>query len=112
MDWVVRSGRHSFNNHAASSSPESLTMGQFTKAVALAGAKSFAAATAPQGSDAKPTIVLVHGAFGESASWNGVIAALNRAGYLAVAAADPVRSVSGEADLVVGTVSRLMGGAR
>ncbi|TIM63445.1 MAG: alpha/beta hydrolase, partial [Mesorhizobium sp.] len=30
---------------------------------------------------AKPTIVLVHGAFAESSSWNGVIAELNRDGF-------------------------------
>jgi alpha-beta hydrolase superfamily lysophospholipase len=36
----------------------------------------------------KPTIVLVHGAFAGSSSWNGVIAGLNRDGYRAIAAAE------------------------
>ena len=33
-----------------------------------------------------PTIVLVHGAFAESASWNGVIAELHRRGHANVIA--------------------------
>ena len=45
----------------------------------------------------RPTIVLVHGAFAELASWNGVIARLHEAGYTAVAAANPLPSLSGDA---------------
>ena len=41
----------------------------------------------------KPTIVLVHGAFADSSSWNGVIAELLAEGYRVVAAANPLRSV-------------------
>ena len=44
-----------------------------------------------------PTIVLVHGAFAESASWNGVIADLHRRGYKAVAVANPLRSLQADA---------------
>ena len=46
---------------------------------------------------AKPTIVLVHGAFANSSSWYGVIAILERDGYSVVAAANPLRSVKGYA---------------
>ncbi|MFY1614774.1 alpha/beta fold hydrolase [Micromonospora sp. WMMD736] len=46
--------------------------------------------------DAEPTVVLVHGAFAESASWNGVIERLGAA-YNVVAAANPLRSVAGDA---------------
>jgi len=35
---------------------------------------------------AQPTVVLVHGAFAESASWNGVIQRLQEEGYTALAA--------------------------
>jgi pimeloyl-ACP methyl ester carboxylesterase len=45
-------------------------------------------------------VVLVHGAFAESASWDGVIARLHDEGYTAVAAANPIRSVSGDADFL------------
>ena len=45
---------------------------------------------------AKPTIVLVHGAFADSTSWNGVIEILKKDGYPVVAVANPLRSVSGD----------------
>jgi pimeloyl-ACP methyl ester carboxylesterase len=48
----------------------------------------------------KPTIVLVHGAFAESASWNGVIQRLQAKSLQAVAAANPLRSVPGDAAYV------------
>jgi pimeloyl-ACP methyl ester carboxylesterase len=44
-----------------------------------------------------PTIVLVHGAFAESASWNGVIADLKRRGYTTIAAANPLRGLQEDA---------------
>ncbi|MEW2147516.1 alpha/beta hydrolase [Micromonospora vinacea] len=49
--------------------------------------------------DPQPTIVLVHGAFAESASWNGVLERLG-AGYDSVAVANPLRSVAGDATYV------------
>ena len=48
----------------------------------------------------KPTIVLVHGAFADSSSCYGVIAILERDGYRVIAAANPLRSVKGDADTV------------
>ncbi|MFC4150030.1 alpha/beta fold hydrolase [Micromonospora mangrovi] len=50
-------------------------------------------------SDQELTLVLVHGAFAESASWNGVIERLGP-GYSVVAAANPLRSVTGDAAYV------------
>jgi pimeloyl-ACP methyl ester carboxylesterase len=44
-----------------------------------------------------PTIVLVHGAFAESASWTGVAERLHAAGLPVIAAANPLRSVAGDA---------------
>ena len=52
-----------------------------------------------------PTIVLVHGAFAESASWNGVIPALLAQGYPVIAAANPLRSVQIDADYVAGLLA-------
>jgi pimeloyl-ACP methyl ester carboxylesterase len=46
------------------------------------------------------TVVLVHGAFAESASWNDVISRLQDQGYTVIAAANPIRSVSGDAEFV------------
>ena len=45
----------------------------------------------------KPTIVLVHGAFAESASWNSVIDSLADAGHTAIAAANPLRDLATDA---------------
>ncbi len=41
--------------------------------------------------EAKPTLVLVHGAFAESPSWDEVIRILEGQGYTAIAAANPLR---------------------
>ncbi|MEU9336586.1 alpha/beta hydrolase [Streptomyces sp. NPDC048290] len=44
----------------------------------------------------KPTVVLVHGAFADSTSWNGVMRRLRHDGYPVVAVANPLRSLSGD----------------
>ena len=46
----------------------------------------------------KQTIVLVHGAYADSSSWNGSIPALRAAGHHVIAAANPLRSIEGDAD--------------
>lgn len=48
----------------------------------------------------RPTVVLVHGAFAESASWNRVIAGLHGRGLPAVAVANPLRGLAGDAAYV------------
>ena len=57
----------------------------------------------------KPTVVLVHGAFAESASWNGVIERLHEAGLTAVAAANPLRSLKGDAEAVASVLGSVDG---
>jgi pimeloyl-ACP methyl ester carboxylesterase len=57
----------------------------------------------------RPTIVLVHGAFAESASWNGVVDPLLDAGHPVIAAANPLRSVSGDAAAVSDVVGAVDG---
>lgn len=47
-----------------------------------------------------PTIVLVHGAFAESASWDRVIDPLLSAGHRVIAAANPLRSLAADAQAV------------
>jgi pimeloyl-ACP methyl ester carboxylesterase len=49
---------------------------------------------------AKPTIVLVHGAFADASSWNAVIKILDKDGHPVVAVANPMRSVQGDAKYV------------
>jgi pimeloyl-ACP methyl ester carboxylesterase len=48
----------------------------------------------------KPTVVLVHGAFADASSWNGVIAILKKDGYGVVAVANPLRGVKHDAQYV------------
>jgi pimeloyl-ACP methyl ester carboxylesterase len=52
-----------------------------------------------------PTIVLVHGAFADASSWNGVIKILENDGYPVVAVANPLRSVKDDADYVANILS-------
>jgi pimeloyl-ACP methyl ester carboxylesterase len=62
---------------------------------------SFAASDTRKSSpDIKPTIVLVHGAFAESSSWNGVVKRLLAQGYPVVAAANPLRGLHTDAEYV------------
>lgn len=58
---------------------------------------------------AKPTIVLVHGAFADSSSWNGVITNLQQDGYKTIAVANPLRSVSNDARQVSDVVGSIEG---
>lgn len=57
----------------------------------------------------KPTIVLVHGAFADSSTWNSVIINLQKEGYKTVAVANPLRSVSNDARLVSDVVGSIEG---
>jgi len=57
----------------------------------------------------KPTIVLVHGAFADASSWNGVIRILEKDGYTVIAAANPLRSVHGDAQEIAGLLGTIRG---
>jgi pimeloyl-ACP methyl ester carboxylesterase len=68
---------------------------------ALVGASSAMAA------DVKPTVVLVHGAFADSSSWNGVVKILQQDGYPVIAAANPLRSLKGDAQSVADVLATI-----
>ena len=76
---------------------------------ALALASAMLVGTNASALEAKPTIVLVHGAFADASSWNGVITILEKDGYPVVAAANPLRGVRIDAhnvsDLLAGMTS-------
>ncbi|MFC5063678.1 alpha/beta fold hydrolase [Actinomycetospora atypica] len=57
----------------------------------------------------KPTVVLVHGAFAESASWNGVIEQLRSEGYPVIAAANPLRGLREDASQLRGLLDQVGG---
>jgi pimeloyl-ACP methyl ester carboxylesterase len=56
-----------------------------------------------------PTIVLVHGAFAESASWDRVIDSLTSEGHPVIAAANPLRGVAADAAAVSDVVRAIDG---
>ncbi|NGY62918.1 alpha/beta hydrolase [Lentzea sp. NEAU-D13] len=78
------------------------------KVFVVLGALLALAASVPSGAGAsedaeksgakKPTIVLVHGAFADASSWNGVVERLQRKGFTVVAVANPLRSLTGDAN--------------
>jgi pimeloyl-ACP methyl ester carboxylesterase len=55
------------------------------------------------------TIVLVHGAFADSTSWNGVIDRLQGAGHSTVAVANPLRGLASDAEAVSDVVRTIDG---
>lgn len=57
----------------------------------------------------KSTVILVHGAFADSSSWDGVIAPLTRSGHTVVAFANPLRGVATDAALLTDLVSSVDG---
>ncbi|ROS75503.1 alpha/beta fold hydrolase [Cellulomonas sp. PhB143] len=56
-----------------------------------------------------PTVVLVHGAFAGSSSWDGVVERLHRHDVPVVAVANPLRSLSGDAQYVRDVVASIEG---
>ncbi|ABR90788.1 Uncharacterized conserved protein [Janthinobacterium sp. Marseille] len=57
----------------------------------------------------KPTVVLVHGAFADSSSWDGVSTKLIADGYKVIGAANPLRGVKSDATYVSGIVKSISG---
>ena len=60
-------------------------------------------------SSGKPTIVLVHGAFAESLSWEAVIERLLAKGYPVVAVANPLRGLTSDSAYVATVVDTIPG---
>ncbi|MEV0830964.1 alpha/beta fold hydrolase [Nonomuraea rubra] len=90
---------------------QSLLLAALTVTLGLAGTvtPASAAQTATAGTPAKPTVVLVHGVFADSSGWNATITALQQAGFLVIAAADPLRDLAGDAAYVSSIVDTIPG---
>jgi pimeloyl-ACP methyl ester carboxylesterase len=80
-------------------------MAKLGSAAVIAGTPLSGAAQAQE--PAKPTIVLVHGAFADSSSWNAVTELLIKDGYTVIAAANPLRSVRSDAQQVASIVASI-----
>jgi pimeloyl-ACP methyl ester carboxylesterase len=77
-------------------------------ALAPAAQSATAAATGLR-DDAKPTVVLVHGAWADSSGWTDVVTRLQREGYQVVAFPNPLRSLSGDAEYLRTFLSTISG---
>ena len=84
-------------------------MRSFVGMIMLASSIAHVGGAWAQETDIKPTIVLVHGAFAESSSWNGVIEKLGHDGFKVVAAANPLRGVASDAAEISGLIKSLQG---
>ncbi len=58
---------------------------------------------------AKPTVVLVHGAFADASGWNRVIVDLEQRGYPVYAPANPLRGLASDADCIRGFLATIPG---
>jgi pimeloyl-ACP methyl ester carboxylesterase len=74
--------------------------------VALAGGSTATAARTPH---AKPTVVLVNGAWANNASWSRVIKRLQNDGYTVVAPPDPLQSLKGDAATIADLLQTIRG---
>ncbi|TMR20805.1 alpha/beta hydrolase [Nonomuraea turkmeniaca] len=63
----------------------------------------------PSSGTTKPTVVLVHGAWADTSSWNGVADALRRAGYTARAIGNPLRNLDDDAATVADFLKTVSG---
>jgi pimeloyl-ACP methyl ester carboxylesterase len=78
-------------------------------AVIVPQAHAEAAITAIQGTAVKPTIVLIHGAFADSSSWNGVAKKLGAKGYPVLSVANPLRGVGNDAQYAASVIRAVRG---
>ncbi|MFE2101170.1 MULTISPECIES: alpha/beta fold hydrolase [unclassified Streptomyces] len=58
---------------------------------------------------AKPTVVLVHGAFADGSSWNGVVSRLQQAGFPVIAPANPLRGLASDAEYIHSVLKSVRG---
>lgn len=58
---------------------------------------------------AKPTVVLVHGAWADASGWSGVTESLQAKGYPVVATANPLRSLTGDSAYLAARLKTIKG---
>ena len=81
----------------------------FTASVAASSSAESRTPAVARSSAAKPTVVLVHGAWADASSWDGVISRLQRDGYTVVAPATPLRSLLGDAAYIASVLKSIPG---
>ena len=78
-------------------------------ALAAVLASAFLAPAIASAQTAKPSIVLVHGAWADSSSWDGVIKRLQQEGYTVYAPPNPLRGVAADAAVIKTFVKSIPG---
>jgi pimeloyl-ACP methyl ester carboxylesterase len=96
-----------FNSARMRTSTRPLSM--LLAALSLAAVSALGPSQAAVGMAKKPTVVLVHGAFAESSSWDPASAKLIEKGYTVIAVANPLRSVKGDAAYVGSVIDSVPG---
>ncbi|MBO3750063.1 alpha/beta hydrolase [Streptosporangiaceae bacterium NEAU-GS5] len=86
-------------------------IGAVTMSIGAAQAASdpTAQASPSPGAGVRPTIVLVHGAWADTSSWNGEVEALRKAGYDARAVANPLRNLTSDSATVTAFLKTISG---
>jgi pimeloyl-ACP methyl ester carboxylesterase len=90
---------------AAAIAALTVSVAPFASASSAAGAKP----SAHTSDGPKPTVVLVHGAFADASSWNGVIARLEHDGYPVIAPADPLRGLPEDSVYIASVLKSVKG---
>ncbi|MFI6935161.1 alpha/beta fold hydrolase [Streptomyces sp. NPDC050287] len=78
-----------------------------TPAGSASATNAATASAAP--STPRPTVVLVHGAFADSSSWNAVISRLERRGYPVIGVANPLRGLADDSAYVSSVLDTVAG---
>ncbi|MFD3456708.1 alpha/beta fold hydrolase [Streptomyces sp. NPDC058691] len=78
-------------------------------AAALCAATAAPAAADGDTSRTKPTVVLIHGAFADGSSWNGVAERLERRGYTVMAPANPLRGLYNDSTYISSVLDSIKG---
>jgi pimeloyl-ACP methyl ester carboxylesterase len=81
----------------------------FTVAAAVVPGQVASAGATSGGRHAKPTVVLVHGAWADGSSWNAVVQRLQGKGYPVRVPPNPLRSLAGDAATVASFLSTISG---
>jgi pimeloyl-ACP methyl ester carboxylesterase len=83
--------------------------GVLASAAVIASLPGAAFAESTTAVSAKPSIVLIHGAWADASSWNAVVTKLQHAGYTVYAPPNPLRGLSSDADSIAAFVKSLAG---
>jgi pimeloyl-ACP methyl ester carboxylesterase len=86
-----------------------LMMAAATSQAQMGRGQMAAPTTSQRQTSQKPTVILVHGAFQDATTWQGVIRLLQADGYPVIAWANPLRSVKGDSSYLASLIDSVKG---